>query len=129
MVVMSFCIVASIKHHYMKTPQIADQLLMDLLLKKDRQAFEFLYDTYSPALHGSIIDIIANKDMAASILQKAFISAYFTISSFKKRKYKLHTWMLHIASRISIETIREMDQWPTATQLQAVSVGINSLLK
>jgi RNA polymerase sigma-70 factor (ECF subfamily) len=112
----------------MKTSQIADQLLIDLLLKKDRQAFEFLYDTYSPALHGSVIDIVAGKELASDVLQKAFITAYFTISSFKKGKYKLYTWMLHIASRISIETLRAIDQWPTASQLQEVSGGISTLL-
>jgi RNA polymerase sigma-70 factor (ECF subfamily) len=112
----------------MKTSQIADQLLIDLLLKKDRQAFEFLYDTYSPALHGSIIDIVASKELAADVLQKAFVMAYNTISDYDHRKQRLFTWMLHISRRIALEILHSINRWPKASELIEISGGMRSLL-
>lgn len=43
----------------MKALRVSDQLLVDLLVKKDRSAFEFLQETYSLSLHGSIIELMA----------------------------------------------------------------------
>ncbi|OQP67250.1 hypothetical protein A3860_02500 [Niastella vici] len=112
----------------MKAPGISDQLLVDLLVKKDRSAFTFLQDTYSPSLHGPLIELLRDKDIAADVLQKAFIAAYFTISDRKRRGQKLYTWMLNIALRHAIETVSVIEKWPTASQLQTASGGINALL-
>lgn len=112
----------------MKTSQIADQLLIDLLLKKDRQAFEFLYNTYSPALHGSIIDIVASKELASDVLQKAFITAHDTIRRYDQRKQQLFTWMLHISMRITIEILHSINRWPHASELIEISGAIRALL-
>ena len=112
----------------MKALEIPDQLLVDLLVKKDRSAFEFLQDTYSPSLHGHLIDLVRDKDIAAEVLQKAFITAYFTISDRKMRGQKLYTWMLNIALRLAFETVRVIEKWPTASQLQTVSGGITAVL-
>ena len=112
----------------MKTSQIADQLLIDLLLKKDRQAFEFLYNTYSPALHGSVIDIVAGKELASDVLQKAFITACNTILQYDVRKQRLFTWMLHISGRIAMEMLQSINRWPRASELIEISCGIRALL-
>jgi RNA polymerase sigma-70 factor (ECF subfamily) len=97
-------------------------------VNKDRSVFEFLYDSYSPPLHGSIIDLMADKEIAANVLQKAFVSAYFTISDHKRPKQKLYVWMLHIALRLTIQTLQVMEKWPTASQLEKVSGDICSIL-
>jgi DNA-directed RNA polymerase specialized sigma24 family protein len=108
--------------------QISDQLLVDLLVKKDRSAFEFLYDTYSPSLHGSLINLMADKAIAENVLKKAFVSAYFTISDCKGRKGKLFTWMHHFALRHVFEMMRVMEKWPTASQLREASYDLRCVL-
>jgi RNA polymerase sigma-70 factor (ECF subfamily) len=106
-----------------------DQLLIDLLIKRDIKAFKLLYDTYSPSLHGSIIDIVAQKDLAAQILEQAFFTAWETINSYDQHKEKLFTWMLHIARRISIQTLRAINSWPSAEQLCDVAGNMRAVLK
>jgi RNA polymerase sigma factor (sigma-70 family) len=113
----------------MKSHSLNDQLLIDLLIKRDTRAFKLLYDTYSPSLHGSIIDIVANKELAAKILQEAFLTAWETINSYDSNKQKLFTWMLHIARRISIQVLRSINAWPPASQLAEIAGGLRSILK
>lgn len=108
--------------------RISDQLLVDLLVKKDKDAFAFLQDSYSPSLHGSIIDLMADKDIAEAVLKKAFASAYFTISQHKRRGQKLYAWLQHFGLRLVLEPLRAMDQWPTPGQLQDASNALYSLL-
>jgi RNA polymerase sigma-70 factor (ECF subfamily) len=112
----------------MKAPSISDQLLVDLLVNKDRSAFEFLQETYSSALHGDLIDLMADKDIAEQVLKKAFVAAYFTITCCKGRKGKLYTWMLHMTLRMVFETMRVIEEWPTANQLQEASASMCAVL-
>lgn len=113
----------------MESNTFDDQLLIDLLIKRDVQAFKLLYETYSPALHGSIIDIVANKDLAAQILEQAFFTAWETIKGYDRRKEKLFTWMLHIARRISIQTLRAINSWPSADQLSGIAGNMRAVLQ
>lgn len=107
---------------------ISDQLLVDLLVNKDRQRFEFLYDTYSPCVHGSILDLLEEKELAVYILKKAFMSAYYTINRYKYRR-KHFTWLRHIALRLWLEKVKAIETWPSALQLQEVAGGLWCILQ
>jgi RNA polymerase sigma-70 factor (ECF subfamily) len=101
----------------MNSYSMNDQLLIDLLYEQDQEAFSFLYESYSPSLHGRIIEIVANKELAAEILQEAFVQVYHTIGSYDRSKGKIFTWMLNISTRICHEIMRSMKSWPTPDQL------------
>jgi DNA-directed RNA polymerase specialized sigma24 family protein len=108
---------------------ISDQLLVDLLVNKDRQRFEFLYDTYSPCVHGSVLELVEEKDMAVYVLKKALGSAYYTIHHYKKHRRKLFTWLLHIAVRLWLDKVKAIETWPSADQLQEASGGLWCVLQ
>ncbi|THU41872.1 hypothetical protein FAM09_07165 [Niastella caeni] len=112
----------------MKALRISDQLMVDLLVNKDRSAFAFLHDTYSPSLHGSIIELMADKDIAENVLRKALAAAYFTISQHKRGKQKIYTWLMHVALRLVLEPVQALHRWPTASQLQETSCTLCSIL-
>lgn len=108
---------------------IDDQLLIDLLLEKNKHAFKFLYDTYSPALHGSIIEIVANKDLAFTVLEEVFITAWNEIGNYNKKNQSIFIWLLHIARRISQQALRSIGSWPDASQLAEVSWQLRKVLQ
>jgi len=83
-----------------------EQELVSLLLKQNDQAFSYLYDNYSPALFGIINQIIADKDIAADVLQDVFINIWKKINSYDDTKGRLFTWMLNIARNAAIDKIR-----------------------
>lgn len=112
----------------MSKPPLNEQLLIDILYARNKRAFSFLHDTYSPSLHGSIIDLMADKDIAEDVLKKAFVAAYFTIAQCKGRKGKLYAWLSHVTLRMVFEIMRVMQEWPTASQLQEASCILCSVL-
>lgn len=107
---------------------ISDQLLVDLLVNKDKDAFSFLLDSYSPSLHGSLIELMADKDIIENVLKKALAAAYFTITRHKLGHQKIYVWMGHVALRLVLVPLRAMHRWPTASQLQEVSFGLSTIL-
>lgn len=108
---------------------ITDELLVELLLKKDKDAFHILYDTYCSSLHGSIIDIIANRELAAKILQEVYITIWNTIRTYDVKKEKFFTWLLHIARRRTFEIMNQLQAWPEATQLANASTNLHTILQ
>jgi RNA polymerase sigma factor (sigma-70 family) len=79
------------------------------LRKKDRSAFEYLYDNYSAALLGVITRIIKKEEMAEEILQDVFLKIWERIDSYDPGKGKLFTWMLNIARNQAIDKTRSKE--------------------
>jgi RNA polymerase sigma-70 factor (ECF subfamily) len=83
-----------------------EQELVALLLQKNDQAFNYLYDNYSPALFGIINQIVPDKELTADVLQNVFVNIWKKISSYDESKGRLFTWMLNIARNAAIDKIR-----------------------
>lgn len=108
---------------------IDEQLFIDLLFECNRHAFAFLHDTYSPALHGSFLDIIEeDKELAAKMLEEIFVRAWGNVNACGSRNSKLFIWMLHIARRLTIAAIQQLGAWPRASKLEEISRGLRFIL-
>lgn len=79
---------------------------MALLKEKDEQGFTYLYDNYAAALHGIILQIIPDQNLANDILQEVFVNIWRRIDSYDASKGRLFTWMLNIARNAAIDTTR-----------------------
>ena len=77
--------------------------------RKDRSAFEYLYDHYSGALLGVISRIIKREELAEEILQDVFLKVWDRIGSYDPSKGKLFTWMLNIARNQAIDKTRSKE--------------------
>ncbi|MFN8287238.1 MAG: sigma-70 family RNA polymerase sigma factor [Chitinophagales bacterium] len=84
----------------------SEEELIRELKTRSRKAFDYLYDNYSPALYGVIINIIRNEQTAHDLLQEAFIKIWNGIETYDSAKSRLYTWMLNIARNLSIDKIR-----------------------
>jgi RNA polymerase sigma-70 factor (ECF subfamily) len=90
-------------------PQVkkySEDELVSLLHDKDLQAFNYLYDNYSPALYGIIYRMVEAKELAEDILQEAFVKIWNNFSNYNSSKGRLFTWMLNITRNLAIDTIR-----------------------
>ena len=65
-----------------------------------------LYDNYSGALYGIILQILNNAELSSDTLQEVFINIWRKIESYDPSKGRLYTWMLNIARNASIDTLR-----------------------
>jgi RNA polymerase sigma factor (sigma-70 family) len=80
--------------------------LVDLLLQRDKQAFERLYDSYSAAVYGLVLKILRDEAMAEDALQDTFVRIWQKIHSYDESKGRLFTWMINIARNIAIDKLR-----------------------
>ena len=79
------------------------------LRKKDRSAFEYLYDHYSGALLGVISRIIKREEVADEVLQDVFMKIWDRIETYDASKGRLFTWMLNIARNQAIDRTRSKE--------------------
>lgn len=87
----------------------SEEMLVAALRRKDRSAFEYLYDHYSGALLGVISRIIKKEELAEEILQDVFLKVWDRIDSYNAAKGKLFTWMLNIARNQAIDKTRSKE--------------------
>jgi RNA polymerase sigma-70 factor, ECF subfamily len=84
--------------------------LVASLIKKDKAAFEYLYDNYKAALFGVISRMIQPDEAAEDVLQDVFIKIYHNIEKFDASKGRLYTWLLNVTRNYCIDKIRSSDQ-------------------
>ena len=83
--------------------------LVLMLQSKDERGFSILYDNYSSALYGVILKIVRTEEIAADILQDAFVKIWKNIEGYNRTKGTLFTWMLNVARNTAIDKIRSQD--------------------
>lgn len=88
---------------------IAETDLVALLQQRDQRGFALLYDNYSAALYGIILKIVRSEDVAADVMQDAFVKIWRNIDSYHAGKGTLFTWILNVARNTAIDKIRSQD--------------------
>ena len=83
-----------------------EKTLIDGLVRKDKNAFTYLYDNYSSALFGVINRILQSDEVAEDVLQDAFVKIWKNIDQYNTSKGSLYTWMLNICRNLTIDTLR-----------------------
>lgn len=83
--------------------------LISLIKEKNQKAFSYLYDTYSKSLFSVIVFLIKDKEESEDILRNSFLEIWNNFDSYESDKERLFTWMITIARKLSIETLRSKD--------------------
>jgi RNA polymerase sigma-70 factor, ECF subfamily len=88
---------------------IAEDALVSLLQSKDERGFSILYDNYSSALYGVILKIVRSEEIAADVMQDAFVKIWKNIEGYNRSKGTLFTWILNVARNTAIDRIRSQE--------------------
>ncbi len=86
--------------------KISEPELIFLLQGKDEKAFNYLYDNYSGALYGLILNMVTTKDHADEIIQDVFVKIWKSCSQYDAAKGRLYTWMINIARNTALDFIK-----------------------
>ncbi|HRI19707.1 MAG TPA: RNA polymerase sigma factor [Panacibacter sp.] len=101
--------------------------LPDLLKLKSREAFESLYDNFSPALYGVICKMVQNTGTGEELLQDVFVKIWKNIDRYDASRGTLFTWMLNITRNTCIDYLRssrhKMQMQLNGAPLESISVG------
>ena len=76
------------------------------LRKHNKQAYAYLYDTYSPALYTCILQMVKEEDRATNVTSEAFLCIWKEITEYDAAKERLFTWLSKIARRVALEEVQ-----------------------
>lgn len=80
--------------------------LIDLLKKKDRQAFKKIVEAWQDMVYNTSIGFLQNAEDAEDLAQEVFIKVFESVSSFKAES-KLSTWIYRITVSKCLDQLRK----------------------
>jgi RNA polymerase sigma factor (sigma-70 family) len=80
----------------------------------NRQAFETLYRSVSPRLHGVALRFMGRPDLAEEVLQEAFVRIWYNASRYEAHLAAPMTWMVNITRNLAIDQLRKHREHPLA---------------
>jgi RNA polymerase sigma-70 factor (ECF subfamily) len=84
---------------------VADQKIISLLEKKQREGFDLLYDTYSAPLYIISLHITGSEAMTLEVLENTFIFIWENISSYTPSKGRFNIWLVGIVKQEAFKKI------------------------
>lgn len=81
-------------------------VLLDLLRKRDEAGMRYLFDHYGGALNNIIGQIVTEPQIAEEVLQDVLMRIWDNIQQYETGKSRLFTWMARIARNAAIDRVR-----------------------
>lgn len=101
--------VASVRNSLSNTGVVVDAMsdagLVELVLRGDQNVFAVLVERYKDAVQNLAYRMLGNVTEAEDVTQEAFVRAYTQLATYKPA-HKFSTWLLSIASHLSIDQLR-----------------------
>lgn len=91
------------------TQKLNEDALVARLRARESAAVSVLYDMYSPALYGVILQIVKVEEIAEDVLQEAFLKIWKSFESYDASKGRLFTWMINICRNLAIDKVRSKE--------------------
>ena len=89
-----------------QNPLKDESALVKALQTREAGALERLYDLYADALHGIILRIVNDPEVASDTLQEVFVKIWRNAEGYDAQKGRLFTWMVNIARNAAIDHLR-----------------------
>ena len=84
---------------------MSDAALVELVLAGNQDVFSFLVERYKDAVQNLAYRMLNNVTEAEDVTQETFVRAYTQLCTYKPA-HKFSTWLLSIASHLSIDQLR-----------------------
>jgi RNA polymerase sigma-70 factor (ECF subfamily) len=79
---------------------------IDLLIKKDNEAFEFVYENTKKGVFSMIISIVKNKAVTEDLMQDTYIKMIEKIHTYKRGR-NFNAWLIQIAKNNALDYYRK----------------------
>ncbi|MGY2439160.1 sigma-70 family RNA polymerase sigma factor [Pseudomonas sp. SDO52101_S400] len=91
----------------------------------DRRAFETLYRSAGPRLHGVALRFMGRPDLAEEVLQESFVRIWNNASRYESHLSAPMTWMINITRNQAIDQLRKHRDRPLSDFEQEALVDEN----
>jgi RNA polymerase sigma-70 factor (ECF subfamily) len=92
------------------TEHLSDHGLLALVARGDRDAFARLYDLYAGPAYSLALRVVRDRDLAADVVQEAFLAIWNQASKFDSSRGQPSTWILTVTHHKAVETVRREER-------------------
>jgi RNA polymerase sigma-70 factor (ECF subfamily) len=85
---------------------LADEDLMQLVLRAEPGAFEIVYDRHAAAAFSLAYRMCGTRGLAEDVVQEAFLSIWRSGARYDRRRGSVRTWILGITHHRAIDALR-----------------------
>jgi RNA polymerase sigma-70 factor (ECF subfamily) len=89
--------------------------LLALVARGDTASFARLYDQYSEAAYSLALRVVRDRDLAADVVQEAFLAVWKQAKTFNARRGQPSTWILTVTHNKAVDTVRREQRRRTET--------------
>ncbi len=84
-----------------------EEELVALLLAREESGFSYLYDHYSDALYGVLMQIIKHPpETVSDLLQDVFVKVWNNIHQYDPTIARLYTWLLQVTRNTALDFLK-----------------------
>lgn len=94
-----------------------DYKLLQLIAKGDSKSFESLFYKYQDYVYGYSLKVLKNKQLAEDISQEVWMRVIRNSASYKPTS-SVKSWIMSIASNLTIDEFRKSKKWIDLTEEQ-----------
>jgi RNA polymerase sigma-70 factor, ECF subfamily len=91
---------------YIPLSWMTQEVLLEMVNKKDARAFNLMYDMYSKSLFSIISNIVKETSDAEDVLQETFIKIWKNVATYDPSKGRFYTWILNIARNTALDKVK-----------------------
>ena len=92
------------------TEHLSDHGLLALVARGDRDAFARLYDLYAAPAYSLALRVVRDRDLAADVVQEAFLAIWNQASKFDSSRGQPSTWILTVTHHKAVDTVRREER-------------------
>lgn len=107
--------------------EISDAELAARIAKRDRDAFEQLYDRYAARAFGLAIRLLGDRSAAEDVVQEAFWRVWRAAQSYDPKRASLSAWVLSIVHHCAVDELRRQRNHSANVELDALESETQSL--
>ncbi len=89
-------------------PLHREDVLVDLLKRREERGFRLLYKQYAANLYGVALRIVRCPAIAQDVVQEAFVKVWRNIEAYDPAKGRLFTWLLNLVRHTALDHWRSM---------------------
>lgn len=113
---------------------------LEACARGDRDAFEAVYDGLSPAVFGTAVGVLRDRDHAAEVTQEVMVEVWQQAARFDASRGSARTWVVTLAHRRAVDRVRseqsrrvrdqhDVDRSTAAAERDVVSEHVETLFE
>src|ERR687888_1887871 len=98
------------EHKEGRLEHLSDHGLLALVGRGDREAFARLYDMYGGAAYSLALRIVRDRELAADVVQNAFMAVWTQAGQFDSSRGQPSTWILTMTHHKAVDMVRREER-------------------